>query len=319
MMSDFVLALCLTLGASLLVSGAAAFTRPRSRLDWLLSALLCGGVSLFVYLVAPIWTWIGFPWRSVPPAAAAGAMLWSARSLRARPILPPAKPLVLAHVGLRCVMVVLIAGTLVHLHMARLASTDAVDLAFPLVDGRYAVVHGGGSILLNYHRAVPAQAHATDIVALNDRGRRARGVLPAALDAYEIFDRAVVAPCDGVVLGMSDGAPDAAIGRVDALRPAGNHVLLSCVAGGAEITILLAHFRSGSVAVARGDRIRRGVPLGRVGNSGNSTEPHLHVHAVRGRETDPGTVFATAEAVPLTFNGRFPTRNTIIRIPPDPP
>ena len=308
-------ALGVVLGVPLLLSGITAFARPRSRLDWLLSALLCAGVSCFMYSSGAVWSWIGFGWRIVPLAAAAVAVAWSARRLRARPNLPPARPfLPLAGTVFRGAMVVLIAGILIDLQMARLAPAGAVDLWFPLKGGRFAIVHGGGGAALNYHHPVPAQAYATDVVALNHRGRRARGVRPEALDAYEIFDRAVIAPCDGIVSGTSDGAPDAPIGRVDPLRPAGNHVLLFCAVGRAGITLLLAHFRSGSVAVARGDRVRRGTLLGRVGNSGNSTEPHLHIHAVRGSETDPGAVLATAHAVPLTFNGRFLTRNDLIHV-----
>ena len=313
-MSEFLFALGLVLGIPLLLSGMTAFARPRSRLDWLLSALLCAGVSCFMYSSGAVWSWIGFGWRIVPLAAAAGAVAWSARRLRARPVLPSARSfLPLAGIVFRGAMVALIAGMLIDLHMTRRAPAGAVDLWFPLKGGRFAILHGGGAAL-NYHHSVPAQAYATDIVALNHRGRRAWGVRPEALDAYEIFDQAVVAPCDGIVSGTSDGAPDAPIGRVDPLKPAGNHVLLFCAVGRAGITLLLAHFRSGSVAVARGDRVRRGTLLGRVGNSGNSTEPHLHIHAVRGSETDPGAVLATAHAVPLTFNGRFLTRNDVIHV-----
>lgn len=312
-MNEFLPELGLVMGLPLLFSGVTAFARPRSRLDWLLSSLLCAGVSVYVVWVGPVWVWIGLGWRILPLAAAAVAVLWSARSLRARPILPSARPLSLAGTVLRCAMVALIAGMLIDLHMARLVPAGAVDLSFPLKGGRFAVLHGGGAAL-NHHHAVPAQAHATDVVALNRRGRRASGVRPEALGAYEVYDRAVVAPCDGVVSGMSDGAPDAPIGGVDPLKPAGNHVLLFCAVGGAEITLLLAHLRPGSVAVTRGDRVRRGARLGRVGNSGNSTEPHLHIHAVRGRETDPGAVLATAHAVPLTFDGRFLTRNAVVHV-----
>ena len=311
-MNDFLLSFGLTVGVSLLVSIATAFSRPASRLDWLLSALLCGGVAVYMVLVSPIWAWIGFDWRPLPLVAAGAAILWSARRLRGRPALPPRRPRTLVRVGLRGTVAALIAGMLVHLHLARALPPGAVDLSFPLQGGRYVVLHGGGATSLNYHRVVPAQAWATDVLALDDEGRRARGVRPEALDAYEIFDHAIVAPCDGVVSRVWDGAPDVPIGEVDAARPAGNHVLLSCVVGGADLTVLLAHLRSGSVAVAEGEPVRRGARLGRVGNSGNSTEPHLHVHAVRGHSTDPLVVIATGEAVPLTFGGRFLARNAVI-------
>jgi murein DD-endopeptidase MepM/ murein hydrolase activator NlpD len=52
---------------------------------------------------------------------------------------------------------------------------------------------------------------------------------------------------------------------------------------------LLGHLRRGSVRVRRGDRVRAGDLLGRVGNSGNSTEPHLHFHVQDRRRLSRGT------------------------------
>ncbi len=319
-MTELLLPLGLAVGLPLLLSGVVAFRRPVSLLDWLLSALLCGGIAVYMYLASPVWAWIGVGWRVLPPTAAAAAVLWSARRLRTYAFLPPARRWPLAGTALRCATVVLVAGLLVEFRMAGLAPAGAVDLQFPLEGGRFAVLHGGGALALNHHRTVPAQAYAIDIVGLNDRGRRARGVRPEALDAYEIFGRVVVAPCHGIVSGMSDGMPDAPVGLrgPPPAAPAGNHVRLACRIGGDEITVLFAHFQRGGVAVARGDRVRRGAPLGRVGNSGNSTEPHLHVHAVRGRAVELKAALATAEAVPLTFGGRFLTRNDIVRVPSRP-
>ena len=59
----------------------------------------------------------------------------------------------------------------------------------------------------------------------------------------------------------------------------GNHVVLDL--GGGRFA-MYAHLRQGSVAVKAGDRVRRGDVLGRLGNSGNSTEPHLHFHVADG-------------------------------------
>jgi len=300
----------LTLGLPLAVIGWLAWIRTASRLDWALSAMLCAGIASYFCIVGPIWSWIGFGWRYLLPAAAVASILWSARGLRTRPVLPPARLRQLAPTLCRGAMVAAAGAVFVILYMAGIAPPAAVDLAFPFQEGRYAVAHGGGTVMLNYHRAVPAQAWAVDMVALNHKGRRAEGLLPEALDAYEIYGQPVAAPCDGAVSGVSDGAPDTPVGGANRALPAGNHVLLSCEAGGG-ITLLLAHLQPGSVVPAQGDRVRRGAVLGRIGNSGNSTEPHLHIHAVRGQGVALAEMLTTAEPAPLTFDGRFPVRNTI--------
>ncbi|MEZ7171746.1 M23 family metallopeptidase [Sporosarcina sp. OR05] len=64
----------------------------------------------------------------------------------------------------------------------------------------------------------------------------------------------------------------------------------------------MAHMKEGSVAVAKGDTVTTGQLLGKVGNSGNTSEPHLHIHA----ELD-------GKGVPLTFDGRFLVRNQLVK------
>ena len=108
----------------------------------------------------------------------------------------------------------------------------------------------------------------------------------------------MVSPCDGTVLAATDAFPDAARISLDEKNPLGNHVTLRC--GDADVT--LAHLQRGSVAVRAGSPITRGTPLGRVGNSGTSTEPHLQIHAER-----------NGAGVPLRFDGRWLVRNAIIR------
>ena len=74
--------------------------------------------------------------------------------------------------------------------------------------------------------------------------------------------------------------------------------------------ILLAHFQKGSIEVAEGALVQEGQPLGRVGNSGNSSEPHLHIHAYLGNgDFDEGI------GVPITFSGRFLVRGSTVTVP----
>jgi murein DD-endopeptidase MepM/ murein hydrolase activator NlpD len=74
---------------------------------------------------------------------------------------------------------------------------------------------------------------------------------------------------------------------------AGNHVVLATA--GARF-VVLAHLRRGSLCVAPGDTVAAGHPLAECGNSGNSTQPHLHLQVMD--DTDPGL----ARGVPLAFD-----------------
>jgi len=195
----------------------------------------------------------------------------------------------------------LLAALVAWLLPGAIAPRDAVALDFPLAQGRFAAAHGGGRVLVNYHASHEAQAYAADFVALNGAGYRARGLLPEDPAAYAIWDAPVLAPCAGRVTRARDGRPDMAPPKRDRSHPEGNHVVLDC----AGLRVVLAHLRQGSVAVTRGDAVAPGDVLGRVGNSGNSTEPHLHIHA----EDEEGI------GVPVTPGGKWPLRNRVWQRP----
>src|SRR5690606_26350449 len=111
-------------------------------------------------------------------------------------------------------------------------------------------------------------------------------------------------PCRGTVVSAVDGLADLIPPEADPSQPAGNHVVIAC--NGVQVT--LAHLQNGSVTVSPGSTVSVGEPVGRVGNSGNTSEPHLHVHAVRVLED--GSV---GDGVPVLVDGVFAVRNTTIR------
>lgn len=181
-----------------------------------------------------------------------------------------------------------------------------VELAFPLKGGTYYVLQGGDSAVTNpFHRAGRSQQFALDIVRLNGLGSRARRLVPAALADYEIFDEVIYSPCAGEVLRARDGRPDNPAGEIDRESPPGNHIMLRCRG----VTVLIAHRRNGTVLPRTGERVDEGQPLGQVGKSGNASEPHLHVQAVRAA----GSPFSLeGEAVPMLLDGRFLVSNSVI-------
>ena len=180
-----------------------------------------------------------------------------------------------------------------------------IELAYPLRDGSYYISGGGNNRLINNHNAFPPQDYAVDILRLNSWGRVRSGASDD-LQSYEIFGVPIYSPCTGLVVRAVDGKPDQIPPSRDSANIAGNYVLLECQ----NAEILLAHMQEGSVLVAGGDEVQQGQEIGAVGNSGNSRQPHLHIHAERGGT--PGQIL-DGHGVPMTFDGRFLVRNNLIR------
>ncbi|MFC5586514.1 M23 family metallopeptidase [Nitratireductor kimnyeongensis] len=163
------------------------------------------------------------------------------------------------------------------------------ELRLPF-DGEWHVFWGGRTLEENYHAENPAQRFAYDFVVYKDG--KSHGGSGARLTDYHCWDRPILAPAGGTVFASVDDLPDQAIGETDARRPAGNHVVLDL--GEGEF-VFLAHLRRGSVTVETGERVRSGQEIGRCGNSGNTSEPHLHMHL----QTTPN--LTAGEGLPAQF------------------
>jgi murein DD-endopeptidase MepM/ murein hydrolase activator NlpD len=81
--------------------------------------------------------------------------------------------------------------------------------------------------------------------------------------------------------------------RAGAGALAGNHVILEL--GDGHAYVLLAHLRAGSPRVRAGEVVAAGQELATCGNSGNSTQPHVHIQVMDG--ADP----FTARGLPMSF------------------
>lgn len=155
------------------------------------------------------------------------------------------------------------------------------------------VYWGGEDIETNYHVLYPDQRFAFDLVV------EPAGINSQNNEDFGCFGKTVVAPIDGKVVVAHDGEPDRPPRTiVDAEPYAGNHVVLEL---GSKTYLYLAHFQKGSVLVKPDDVVKAGTPIAKCGNSGRTSEPHIHVHHQR---QDPRVYpFGFAEGLPIFFEG----------------
>lgn len=129
-----------------------------------------------------------------------------------------------------------------------------------------------------------AQRFAIDYVKVGEDGRTHTGD-PLRNENYHAYGADILSVSDGLVVAVKDGIPENVPGITSRAVPitletvGGNHVIVDIGEGR---YAFYAHVRPGTVRVREGDRVRRGQVLGLVGNSGNSTEPHLHFHIADG-------------------------------------
>jgi hypothetical protein len=282
--------------------------------SWAGIVMQSASVALYVLATAIVGLWTLLPWWT-PFGLGLALMVVIALTVRAnrRPWLPVSLPEwiglgVFAFLGCATAW---LAGTGL---MGRAAPTsDVVALDFPLEHGRYLVANGGNNVLVNAHlktsddrdsrfRRWRGQSHGVDLIGITAMGFHARGMQPADPHAYVIHGAEVIAPCSGTVKSTVDELPDNAVPRVDRRQMAGNHIILAC--GG--IDVVLGHLLAGSIRVAPGIGVKIGDPIAAVGNSGNSDEPHLHIHA-----QTPGTAVDPFSGDPLhmLIAGSYPVRN----------
>ncbi len=192
-------------------------------------------------------------------------------------------------------------------------NVSVVNIASPFPAGLYLVAHGGSNLATNAHLKTldPAverfkrwrgQSYALDIVRIDQFGLRAIGYQPTDPSTYFTYGTPVLSPCHGSVSVVADGLADMEVPLVDAVNLPGNFIIIDC----SEVFVVLAHLRKDSIIAKVGQAVTLGEKLGEMGNSGNSSEPHLHVHAQR---DVPSDFPLGGEPLVLTIDGRYLVRN----------
>jgi len=154
---------------------------------------------------------------------------------------------------------------------------ECVVLDLP-VHGTWLAGHAGASEITNFHANY---RYAVDALKLGPNGRLVDGSDLVVTNWYS-YGEPVYAPADGQIVKVVDGFPSRPIGDGDNVNPAGNYIVIDI---GNNRQVLLAHLMAGSVRVEEGEFVTSGTMIGRVGNSGNSETPHLHLHVLNASGT----------------------------------
>ena len=287
---------------------AVGFSRVGSRIHWL-SYLALAIVYLLLIQRAGAWIWLGGFWPWLFWVGLIATTTWFLiRHMPALPVWPAWRPGSLLSLGFNLAILAALSVPAWSSLGAVDAGAELTELHWPLERGQYRVGQGGNSHVMNHHHGIDAQHHAIDVVGIGRFGLRTRKVIPGALEDYQIWNAPVTAPCSGNVTNVATGVPDLPPPRRDEGHPAGNFVAIHC----GKVTVVLAHLRNGSVSLQVGDEVVSGDLVGRVGNSGNTSEPHLHMHAVQGNVSGDDRLLWEARGLPMSFDGRYLVRNDVV-------
>ena len=264
-------------------------------MEWAVKLLLVGNVTLLFFQIGP-WAITNYYLRYVVVVLFLLGTVYSHFrnwcSLRALNL--QFRGLLLKTVLVTALIVLNIASII-----GKLPPENPVHLSFPLKGGTYYLLQGGTTWVTNlFHSFIPSAKYAVDMVQINNLGNRATTFfLPQRLTQYYVYGANLYSPCSGTVKEAIDSLADNMPPAVDWEHRGGNHVVIVC--NGVEVTLL--HMKKDSLKVAIGDSVIAGRPIGMVGNTGYSDEPHLHIQANA----------VDGSPVPILFDDKFLSINDI--------
>ncbi|MCL2285944.1 MAG: M23 family metallopeptidase [Firmicutes bacterium] len=162
-------------------------------------------------------------------------------------------------------------------------------------EGKWTVFNGGMGKELSHSWDIVPQRHAYDFIVMDNEGKSFAGD-NKSLQSYFCYGKNVVAPADGTVVKVSNNHKDSRVTGTkvycDTWDIRGNFIVIQHREK--EFSVC-AHLIPGSIPVRVGDVVKQGQLIGKCGNSGNTSEPHLHFQLQTGK-----SFFASA-GLPISF------------------
>lgn len=163
--------------------------------------------------------------------------------------------------------------------------------------GEWSVVNGGVHKEISHSWSIPSQRYAYDFLIIDEKGKTYNGDLHKPEDYY-CYGKEIIAPEDGTVVYIYDKCEDSRIygnGKLDTNIKdiCGNQLVIKHYDN--EYS-MIAHIMPNSIVVKVGQNVKKGDFLARCGNTGNSSEPHIHFQLMTGKS------HFTAAGLPIVFN-----------------
>lgn len=171
-------------------------------------------------------------------------------------------------------------------------------------DGQWFVVNGGTDRKASHSWGIPTQRYAYDFLIVDAEEKSFSGN-GKVLESYYCYGKDILAPADGVVVSVATKHPNSRVygnGIVEckAHDIRGNYITIKH--NGNEYSTI-AHIKPNSVTVKKGQKVTQGQIIARCGNSGNTSEPHVHFQVSSGKS------FFTSAGLPIKFKNVIVTEN----------
>jgi hypothetical protein len=174
------------------------------------------------------------------------------------------------------------------------SATDCSIIEMP-VKGKWLALHAGEKPWVNYHGNYPPQKFSIDMVKVDESRDFFKGMGENNTDFF-CFNDSIFSPVNGNVVKIVNTFPNQEIANgPDTLNSAGNYIVIQM---SENKYLFLSHLSPENMMVKEGDTIKMGSHLASLGNSGNSTFPHLHVRIQNKAEYND----STALGLPFRFN-----------------
>ncbi len=171
-----------------------------------------------------------------------------------------------------------------------------VEYSLPF-DGEWGVANGGVTKETSHSWEILPQRFAYDFLIVDEEGESYRGD-KKNLGSYYCYGKDVLAPADGVVVSFKNNFPDCRImddGQPDPDTPdiGGNRIIIK---HSSNEYSAICHLMPKSIIVRKGQTVKRGDVIAKCGNSGNTTEPHIHF------QVQNTAHFYSSIGLPILFN-----------------